>query len=622
MLQLPARKTAMVAEGSENDKTTHTALMSQQEKDKTAMVDEAHATAGQTPVEQFISQNPVSALKICEASPSEVTKIIDGLGLGPANTQAIKEFVAEHGVALPCSTLSRSFSFGPLPDLPAFTDPTEDTAATPAPNPEHLALQVLDENLYGDIGGRWLDGSMAHYYYGRGTDTTNLLVLSQDGGGSCNMHEHAQFDCQTWLENRYDLLYREKFPPGCSGGDCTGLGSLKETVQGFEDNKMQGPADIHNPDFGTEGAGAHRVRLPYLSGDAYLGQVVTPQAVPSELNGAPHPSPCRPSGVVGAQGEYVVPNLRECGYYASGHLILRNLMHHVLSNQPGSRQITRIFLTGTSAGGRSSLMNCDWLQEFMNTYGPGLGMEDVEVSCAPVAGWMLPGLSADHEDPKAAPTPYPQWILGEVRTLQQESEFGVAEFISQKAYLPVACRAAQIPGEEWRCGMAYVAHPFTAGRVHVSQNKYDFMTKWMEFPAGSWGWSRVHNSGPVPEDERETCQGQSYMKYYGDAMEASLQEVIASRPQDGLFFPSCIDHVQNVEHSGENLDGWGGHAWTRIPVGHEDIDSLQSVTDWFFRREEYPRIIVDGCQGELGGPCNPTCLTNIPGGGRSLPACE
>ena len=51
MLQLPARKTAIVAAGMDNDKTTRTALMSQQNKDKTAVVDEAHAIAGQTPVE-------------------------------------------------------------------------------------------------------------------------------------------------------------------------------------------------------------------------------------------------------------------------------------------------------------------------------------------------------------------------------------------------------------------------------------------------------------------------------------------------------------------------------------------------------------------------------------------
>jgi len=477
------------------------------------------------------------------------------------------------------------FAF-PESELPPFTEPSEATAAPP-PLPHWpsnaMPLQVLDEATYGDVGGRVLDGSMGNYWYGRGT--TNLWVIFQDGGGSCNFLEDqplAQFDCPEWLSGKQNK-YRKPGPDGSSG-----TGPRRPWFMG------NGLLDVDDPDWGD----AHHVRVPYLSGDSYLGQVFDVE------NG------CRP--VKDTDEEYEPAQWRlpgtdlglTCKPYFSGHLLLRNIVHHILSNQPDSRQMTRLLLTGSSAGGRSSFMNCDWLQEFLNTHGPGLGMQQVEVSCAPVAGYMLPGNTADHEDEKNAPTPWPMWSQGIARTTAEEAEFSLVEGELHKAYTNPKCREEQVPGEEWRCQMVYLAHKYVGPRVFVSQNTHDFVHMWMDLPSGRFRWGP--KMGPMPEDLRETCEGQKYLGYYGDAMTTSLLKRMIERKDDGLFMPSCYDHTKNTRHHGTRLDD---DYRTRTVVN--GVDALQALNAWFFHRQEERVLVVDPCEATLGAPCNPTCDTHV-----------
>jgi len=546
----------------------------------------------------WVTKHRLSALKIQEAPPNQIARAISAYNSGDLNTAAgafppsvsaaLGEFIEEHSVDAEnlirhirdSSLLGLSY---PEPDLPAFTQPTEHTAA-PAPGDGHdnrMQLQILDETIYGHIGGRVLDGSMAHYYYGHGSG--DLLVLDMDEGGICfgpDSAEGVQDGCEGWFTRAQTNVYRR------NSGTGIGLGPRYEYWEG------RGLTHNDNPDWGKSGAGAHRVFVPYLSGDTFMGQVVSPT------------NPCRPQS--GDNGEYLIPDMKQCGLHFSGHLILRNIMHHILSNQPGSRQLTRILLTGASAGGRASAHNCDWLQDFMDTYGPGLGMQAVEVSCAPIAGFFLPGYTADHpEDPRQMLTPYPSWILDRPTPLQEERYFFSTNLAMFNAYLHPACRLAQDPNEEWWCSHGHVVHEFITSRIHYTQNKYDndFM-RMSHFPAGADLWQSW--MGPEPEDSRETCQGQRYLKYFGDAYEASMRDVISTKSEDGLFLVSCFDHVWNLRHM--ESDALKSHPANGFgPSVVQGVDSLTAVTDWFFKTDLHPRVIVDDCESVSGAPCNPTC---------------
>jgi hypothetical protein len=477
-------------------------------------------------------------------------------------------------VQTPGFTPTPGFAF-PEPDLPPFTEPSEETAAPPPQLDwpvNAMGLQVLDEATYGDVGGRVLDGSMGNYWYGRGT--SNLWVIHQDGGGSCNFlsdNPDAQFDCPWWFNGK-QRSYRTQNGNGPRQPYYIGNGLL----------------DVNDESFGD----AHHVRVPYLTGDSYLGQWYD-----RGDNG------CRP--VKDTDEEYEVADWDNCEPYFSGHLLLRNIIHHILSNQPDSRQMTKILLTGSSAGGRSSIMNCDWLDQFMKIHKAELGMQEVEVSCAPVAGYMLPGRTADHEDPKNVPTPWPQWSIGEVRTTEQEAAFSLVEGELHRAYTNPLCRAAQEPGEEWRCQAAYVAHGYVGPRVFISQNTHDFVHMWMFLPSGDFRWNE-NRDGPLPDDLRETCEGQKFMGYYGNAMENSLLYRMNERPNDGLFLPSCYDHTRNTRYHGTRFDQ---NYRQRTTIN--GYDSLQAVTAWFFHQVNQRVILTDNCETELGAPCNPTCLTHI-----------
>merc|ERR1719329_1248490 len=97
---------------------------------------------------------------------------------------------------------------------------------------------------------------------------------------------------------------------------------------------------------------AHHVHVPYCTEDTHAGQVVEP------TNGCADDENC----------------VDQWGLYFSGHLKLKNIVHHILSNEPASRQMTRLLLTGTSAGSIGVYSNCDALQTFLNDVTPDLGM--------------------------------------------------------------------------------------------------------------------------------------------------------------------------------------------------------------------------------------------------------
>jgi len=164
-----------------------------------------------------------------------------------------------------------------------------------------LTKYLLPEST-ADIGGRALDGTMALYYYAPGTNpqSTNWVIF-MEGGGSCYDKEACQSRAQTKLGSSNNSAH----------------GSTMTIQSGFLDND--------DPDFGE----AHKVYLPYVSGDVRLG----------------------------TQND----TFDDWGVYFSGHSNLVHIIDDLKSNVAVAASATNILFTGGSAGGWGVIANAEWL---------------------------------------------------------------------------------------------------------------------------------------------------------------------------------------------------------------------------------------------------------------------
>lgn len=63
-----------------------------------------------------------------------------------------------------------------------------------------------------------------------------------------------------------------------------------------------------------------------------------------------------------------------------------------------------------------------------------------------------------------------------------------------------------------------------------------------------------------------------------------------------LFFSSCFDHCDGLD-----IGTWP----TTLINGH---NASQYAANWFWERNELPRIMMDDCVSDDRLSCNPTCL--------------
>jgi len=473
--------------------------------------------------------------------------IPDETSLLQGSKQNLKN-VVQHRVGMP---LSHETWEG----MPPITDPVEATAASwyqPSPpndrsNGNRMQRVMLENTTYGSHGGRCLDGSMAGYYYGRGT--SNLWIIYFQGGGACVGLEDCITASNAWWQ----------------GNPTNRFASDTKLGLDLQCSALQGDCAENDLEFKS----AHRVFIPYCTGDTHRGQVTTP------VNdcGDNDPTTC-------CEEDGTTP--QTCMYH-SGHLNFQNILHHIFSNHPDSRNMNEILLTGGSAGGMGVIGNCDWLQTEMNQRGPSLGLPAVEVSCAPVGGWFQPGYADDHpEDPMRGPSLFGDWTA-EPR-IQTSLETEHASFSASNdawmTYLSPKCTNAQNPGEEWRCANQVVLHPFIGPRMFITQNKFDIVA--------------IEKRGLPCTEPCSTDQGPEYLKYSGSCLQATLENQTILKPQDGLWLASCADHTENIHHSSSS------HSTLVQGVG-----AREAVTDWFFRRGQLNRKLIDDCVGLL--PCNPMC---------------
>jgi len=290
-----------------------------------------------------------------------------------------------------------------------------------------------------------------------------------------------------------------------------------------------------NPDF----HGAHHVQVPYCTGDGHQGTVTKPTSA-------------------------------QWGYYFSGHVNFELIVQHIVDTIPAAKDATKVLLTGNSAGGIGTFHNCDFLADKLASLGIS-----AEVSCAPKAGWFVPGFTEDQEDPELPPSTWDNWSAG--KTGGPDS--GGAEV--WQAYAHPDCLKAHSSSDANKCSSASVVYPFIRTRMYFMQNMYD--------PA------QINGQFGLRKSDMQTKQGKEYIAYFGRAMRNSTNQVL-TKPGDGLFLASCYAH-------GDGL-GVGPVGTTKV----KGLTSAQGLGDWFTGKPTLPTILIDDCEMESPGlPCNPTC---------------
>jgi len=311
-----------------------------------------------------------------------------------------------------------------------------------------------------------MDGTMSGYYYAAPSVENDLWVINMDGGGACD----SQKSCNVWAKK------------GSGKGSSENWAKTKSPNAGAL--ILSDDADI-NPEF----YGAHKVQIPYCTGDLHSGTVVEPTAA-------------------------------QWGYYFSGHLNFELIVQNIVYTIPALRQASRILLTGGSAGGAGVIQNCDFLQDKLGSMGVS-----AKVSCAPLGGWYVPGFTEDQEDSELPPSTWPNWSVGQTGGLVTGSSYQLYQ-----SYLHPDCARAH-SSNAYLCGSVSILYPYIKAPMYVMENNYDY--------------SQLFGVLGLPKRSSTSARGQEYIAYFGRSMRDSTRQVLA-KSGDGLFLPSCFDHTDGL----------------------------------------------------------------------------
>lgn len=366
-------------------------------------------------------------------------------------------------------------------------------------------------------GTHCLDGSEAAYYYAAPPTPSSLWVIYLKGGGAC----HTEEDCA-------------KRSKGA-------LGSSKGYAATMTGSGLYSGDATKNPDF----AGAHRVFVPYCTGDTHAG---TRNATSSAT----------------------------WGLYFSGHLNLVAIVDHLAGK--GLSSATNVLLAGGSAGGIGTFVNLDWLAG---------RLPQAAVKGAPNAGWFFPGaLPADFPDSYAPPPSYECFVAGRPSPVTCETNGSTA--LLWQTYFNPACSAAQAAGEEFHCGTVHVLYPFIKQPLYVIENQYDTNQIYTQM-----GCPR----GDGPEQR-------TYVGMYGEAMRNSTNQVLANTAKkDGIFLPSCLAH--GVSDATMIKD----HTWMPVLgdwfFGRGKLTEYHQLVDDCVMTDQLPCNPARGCQVPGSTPTPP-----------------
>ena len=240
-------------------------------------------------------------------------------------------------------------------------------------------------------------------------------------------------------------------------------------------------------------------------------------------------------------------------YYFSGHLIVQAIIQHLLETTSiGTAQ--NVLLAGDSAGGIGTIINADFVHAML----PNVA----NFKAAPQAGWFFPAV-----------VPYAIWAqVGAVTTGPFFGQSNVTVSLWDSYVLP-ACLAQHSVAY---CNSMNFLYPYVTTPLHVAENLQDSYQLFI-----SLGTPVAVTSDP-------------FIAYFSHTMRQDLQQ-IANKPQNALFAPSCLSHVESLDLTS--------------PVRVQGYSLASSVGSWFFGRGTTPAMLFDTCDGVQ---CNPSCPPVIP----------
>ncbi|XP_065829478.1 uncharacterized protein [Oscarella lobularis] len=237
--------------------------------------------------------------------------------------------------------------------------------------------------------------------------------------------------------------------------------------------------------------------------------------------------------------------------YFSGHLTIKAVLSDLM-NTSNLEQAKQVLLTGESAGGIGAFEHADYLASLLTK---------ATVKSAPIGGWFTP-IGAMN---------YNEWLKKEPALPRSNSIYLLYDSFTQQA-----CTKAN-PGKAYMCGPANIPflYPYIKTPLYVIENQYD-------------SWQLFTEQGCPSEKTSDVVH---YVEYYGKLMRDSLDEVLNSTKNDGLFAPSCIAHVENF------LVPYEGITINNITYG-------ESLGDWYYKREgtTYTQLMKNCTL-----PCNAKC---------------
>ena len=224
------------------------------------------------------------------------------------------------------------------------------------------SLSAMTKVLFDHDGPKCIDGSPAGYYISEGRSDRYVMWL--EGGGICQ----GSSDCAGRAKS--DLGSSTKWSPTMT--DPRPLLSQNAT---------------DNPDFYN----STLIYVPYCSGDVWIGQMAAATNPWATIAAA-----AKASGNAQLIAKTAAANDEPLfsGYF-HGHLIpaaiVATLQTTGVTRADGTTYTlgntadasTDVLLTGCSAGGIGTFMNCDWLADTLDATSSG-----ISVKCRPEAGWF------------------------------------------------------------------------------------------------------------------------------------------------------------------------------------------------------------------------------------------
>lgn len=287
-----------------------------------------------------------------------------------------------------------------------------------------------------------------------------------------------------------------------------------------------------NADF----AGFNRVFVPYCSGDVWAG----------DADGASNPFGEEAGG---EGGDF-------SGYFEGHRIVMATLVDlGVLpgAGGGGAAPAADVVLTGCSAGGVGTFLNCD-------TVGAALAAANdaSTLACRPEAGYFgLPLLTYDaftagSPDPDMHHLDITGWVQRVAKWPYATPEY--AACVADRAHRLTP--SDNCTDHEECCTLPPYLYPYIQTRTFVSQNTADAY--------------QVFKQGGSPEAPGATVD--AYVEYLRGVLAGSLRDTVArgaANATNGLYAPACLQHCTPWHSANGTVRG---------------TDAARAFGDWYFNR--------------------------------------